>query len=80
MLQASNRPWFYMLVSADLILRGVCLYRSARKSQRGWFIALLIVNSLGLLPLVYLIINKDKKGQASETKPTPKKSTKKSKK
>lgn len=74
MLQASNRPWFYLLIIADLVLRGITLYRSARKDQKGWFVALLIVNSMGILPLVYLLLNKDKSVLA------PKKATKKTKK
>lgn len=40
----------------DLILKGFALYKSARNEQKAWFIALLIVNSLGILPLVYLIL------------------------
>jgi len=35
------------------------LYKSAQKEQKVWFVFLLIVNSLGILPIVYLLINKD---------------------
>lgn len=44
----------------DLVLRGFALWRSARKSQNIWFIALLIVNSMGILPLIYLLLNRAK--------------------
>ena len=37
-----------------LVWQGIGLWRSARHEQRGWFIALLVVNSLGLLPIIYL--------------------------
>lgn len=40
----------------DLILKGFALYKSARKEQKVWFIALLIVNSFGILPLIYLLL------------------------
>lgn len=43
----------------DLILRGFALWKSARKGQNIWFIALLAVNSMGILPLVYLVLNRD---------------------
>jgi len=55
-----NQPYFYVLLIADLVLRGLSLYRSARKDQKVWFIALLLVNSLGILPLVYLLLNREK--------------------
>jgi hypothetical protein len=38
----------------DVVMRGVALWQAAQNKQRNWFIALLIVNSLGILPLVYL--------------------------
>lgn len=40
----------------DLILKGFALYKSARKEQKVWFVALLIVNSFGILPLIYLLL------------------------
>lgn len=43
----------------DLILRGFALWKSARKSQNIWFIALLVVNSMGILPIIYLVLNRD---------------------
>lgn len=43
------------LVTIDLILKGVALWKSSKSEQKGWFIALLIVNSLGILPLIYLL-------------------------
>lgn len=46
-------------VLLDLILRGYALWKAARKDQNIWFIALLIVNSMGILPLVYLVLNRD---------------------
>ncbi len=52
-------PILMILMLSDLILKGVALYKSAKKDQKIWFIALLIVNSLGILPILYLIINKD---------------------
>ncbi len=48
-------PFIWPLVLLDLILKGFALWRSARNNQIYWFIALLIVNSMGILPLIYLI-------------------------
>jgi len=42
----------------DLTWRGMALWKSAKNNQKYWFIALLIVNSIGLLPITYLLIDK----------------------
>lgn len=58
-MSPSIRPLIYLLALIDLVLKGVTLYKSARREQTVWFILLLIVNSFGILPIVYLIANKD---------------------
>lgn len=72
----STRPFIYILLIADLFLRGIALYRTARKDQKVWFVALLIVNSLGVLPLVYMFLNRDSSTTTATS--VPKKASKKS--
>ncbi len=48
------------LVVIDAILKLIALWQSARRKQLVWFIALALINSLGILPLIYLLINKRK--------------------
>lgn len=38
-----------------LAWEGVALWHAARNRQKKWFIALLLLNTLGLLPIIYLI-------------------------
>ena len=38
-----------------VILKGYSLWYAARRGQKWWFIILLIVNTLGILELIYLI-------------------------
>jgi uncharacterized membrane protein len=53
----------------DLVLRAVSLWRAARASQTAWFIALLILNTVGILPLIYLLFfAKEPLFEMSETK------------
>ncbi len=47
------------------ILKGCAMYRAARKESKGWFWVLLITNTLGILPLLYLIFSK-KAGEETE--------------
>lgn len=48
-------PVILILVAIEFILKGMALYRSARNGQTYWFVALLVINTLGILPLIYLI-------------------------
>ena len=48
-------------VILDLVLRGLALWKSAKRNQNIWFIALLIVNTMGILPGIYLLLNRDSK-------------------
>jgi len=38
----------------SIVWKGLALWKSARLSQRGWFIALLLINSVGILEIIYL--------------------------
>lgn len=38
-----------------VILKGFALWHAARSGQKAWFIAILIVNTLGILEVVYLL-------------------------
>lgn len=76
------KPFLFILALVDLILKGIALYKSARREQTIWFVALLLVNSLGILPIIYLVLQKDIAfvgSSKSSLKPTAKKrSSKKS--
>lgn len=50
---------FLVLMLLDLILRGVALWRAARANQNFWFIALLVLNTLSILPVIYLVFFAD---------------------
>lgn len=56
-----NLNWILPLVVLDIILKGITLWRAARNSQKGWFVVLLIVNSAGILPMIYLLFFDKKK-------------------
>lgn len=46
----------FAVVLAEAVLKGFALWRAARMGSIGWFIALLVFNTAGILPLVYLCI------------------------
>jgi hypothetical protein len=38
----------------ELIAKGFALWKAAKTNQNAWFIVLLITNTAGILPLIYL--------------------------
>lgn len=52
---------FYVILAWEIGWRGWGLWRSARGEQRYWFIAILLINSLGILPIFYLFVFSDEK-------------------
>jgi len=47
--------WLVILVTIwDLVWKGIALWKSARNEQRNWFVVLLLINSLGIVPIIYL--------------------------
>jgi hypothetical protein len=45
----------FSLLFIDIILRVLSLWRAARDNQKLWFLALLCLNTMGILPIVYLL-------------------------
>ena len=61
----------FILVAAlwTIVLKGFALWYAARGSQKWWYIALLIVNTLGVLEIIYLIWFRPKENAPGETPP-----------
>jgi len=45
----------FAAIAIDLVLRGFALWRAAQRKDKVWFIILLILNTIGILPLIYLL-------------------------
>lgn len=68
-----RNPWAGVLISIwALTWKGLALWRSARKNQRYWFVALLVLNTLGLLEILYLFVFSERKSKKSAITETQK--------
>lgn len=47
--------FFLFLILLDLAIRAIALWKAARADQMVWFIALTVFNTMGILPLIYLL-------------------------
>jgi hypothetical protein len=45
---------FALLLIWTFIWKGIALWKAARNSHKAWFILMLIVNTLGILEIVYI--------------------------
>ncbi|MEK7664440.1 MAG: DUF5652 family protein [Patescibacteria group bacterium] len=45
---------FILLSIWTLIWKGIALWRASRNNQRNWFIALLVINTFGILEIIYI--------------------------
>jgi len=47
--------WIFVLLGAwEVVWKGFALWHAAKNSKKVWFVALLIVNTVGILPIIYL--------------------------
>jgi hypothetical protein len=64
-----NQMWlFFILYLWSLLWKGLALWRSAKLKQRNWFVGILVLNTAGILEIVYLFIFATKKMTLRELK------------
>ena len=61
----------FLMVIVIIVLKGYSLWCAARAGQKWWFIAILVINTLGVLEVVYLIWFRPKSGTKDGEKETP---------
>jgi hypothetical protein len=43
-----------VLIFWEAVWKGIALWKAGNQKQLGWFIALFVLNTLGILPIVYI--------------------------
>ncbi len=46
--------WLIPLIIWGVIWKGIGLWKSAKNNQMGWFIAIFLLNTIGILPILYI--------------------------
>jgi len=59
---------FFILYLWSLLWKGLALWRAAQLKQRNWFVGILILNTVGILEIVYLFFFAKKKLTLQELK------------
>lgn len=59
--------WIVILIIAwSIPWKGIALWRSARNEHLAWFVALLFINSMAILDIIYILIFSRSKREISE--------------
>lgn len=47
-----------ILVVWEFLWKGLAMWKAARRGDKGWFVAILVINSAAILPIFYLLFRK----------------------
>jgi len=56
-------PVFVCIVVWDIVWRLLALWRAGRNNEPIWFICIAIFNTVGILPIIYILLDKKKKNE-----------------
>lgn len=59
---------FFVLYLWSILWKGLALWKSANLKQRNWFVAILILNTVGIVEIAYLFFFAKKKLKLEELK------------
>jgi len=60
-----SQPFFIafvvFLVIWDLVWKGLALWKAAQNNHGAWFVCIFIFKTAGILPIIYILLNRGKK-------------------
>lgn len=59
-----ENQWIILMIALWIIpWKGVALWKAARNNHKRWFIALLVINTLAILEILYVFVFSKKRSQ-----------------
>lgn len=70
----AESPWFWPLIVWSLIWKGLALWKAGTLRDKWWFVAILLINTFGVLEIVYYFVfsNRDRGGRPADLPPREK--------
>ncbi len=69
-METQTPEWFYqflpliiVLALFDFVFKLIAMWRAGRNNQLSWFILIAVLNTAGILPVIYLLKNRKNKMQ-----------------
>ncbi len=53
-IEPATLIFLIFLIIWDLTWKGIALWKSGKNNQLRWFVAIFILNTVGILPIIYL--------------------------
>lgn len=47
--------WFLPLILWSMLWQGIGLWKAGKNNQLGWFVAMFVLNTAGILPIIYIV-------------------------
>lgn len=54
--------WPFIIIWT-VVWKGIAMWRSARRNDKHWFIALLVLNTLGIVDIIYIYVFSERDGK-----------------
>ena len=64
-------PFLIVIAVWTIAIKGYALWHAARNGQKEWFVAILVINTLGILEVIYLIWFRKNKSSHTHSSHTP---------
>lgn len=48
-------PLLMIVAAWSIVLKGFALWHAAKDNEKWWFVAMLVINTLGILEIIYLV-------------------------
>lgn len=61
-------PLFLVIAAFEMVMKGIAMWKCGRNNQLAWFIVILIFNTAGILPIVYLLFFQNRKTERKKKK------------
>ena len=58
-------PLLIFLVIWEVLWKIIAMWKAARNNEMAWFICIALINTLGILPIVYIIKDRKKKNSSA---------------
>lgn len=55
-----NQPLLLLLLAWSLVWKGLALWRAVKLDQKVWYVVILVVNTVGILEIIYLLVTQQK--------------------
>ncbi|MFA7308560.1 MAG: DUF5652 family protein [Patescibacteria group bacterium] len=59
---------FYLFIATLLLLKGLALWRAARMEKKVWFWCILIINTMGILDIIFLLTHREENNTSMDVK------------